>query len=58
MTMTSITIMVTVSSPVGQELADDKAFAAWPLGLQQTGVMLATFAASLLSGQRVGGGRQ
>ncbi len=48
MTMTSITIMVTVSSLVGQELADNKAFATWPLGLQQVGVMLATFPASLL----------
>ncbi len=48
MTMTSIVIMATVSSLVGQELADDKAFATWPLGLQQIGVMLATFPASLL----------
>jgi MFS family permease len=57
MTMTSITIMVTVSSLVGQELADDKAFATWPLGLQQIGVMLATFPASLLMhrfGRRAG----
>jgi MFS family permease len=53
MTMTSITIMVTVSSLVGQELADDKAFATWPLGLQQIGVMLATFPASLLM-RRIG----
>lgn len=55
--MTSITIMVTVSSLVGQELADDKAFATWPLGLQQIGVMLATFPASLLMrrmGRRAG----
>jgi MFS family permease len=57
MTMTSITIMVTVSSLVGQELADDKASATWPLGLQQIGVMLATFPASLLMrrfGRRAG----
>jgi hypothetical protein len=31
MTMTNITIMVTVFSVIGQELADDKAFATWPL---------------------------
>jgi MFS family permease len=57
MAMTSITIMVTVSSLVGQELADDKALATWPLGLQQVGVMLATFPASLLMhrfGRRMG----
>jgi MFS family permease len=57
MTMTSMTIMVAVSSLVGQELADDKAFATWPLGLQQVGVMMATFPASLLMrrfGRRAG----
>ena len=57
MTMTSMTMMVTVSSLVGQELADDKAFATWPLGLQQIGVMMATFPASLLMrrfGRRTG----
>jgi len=53
MSMTSMTIMVTVSSLVGQELADDKALATWPLGLQQIGVMAATFPASLLM-RRIG----
>jgi MFS family permease len=53
MAMTSMTIMVTVSSLVGQQLADDKAFATWPLGLQQIGVMAATFPASLLM-RRIG----
>lgn len=53
MSMTSMTIMITVSSLVGQELADDKAFATWPLGLQQIGVMMATFPASLLM-RRIG----
>src|ERR1700690_2425328 len=57
MTMTSMTMMVTVSSLVGQALADAKAFATWPLGLQQIGVMMATFPASLLMrrfGRRAG----
>ena len=45
--MTSLTIMATVSALTGQELADDKALATLPLGLQQVGVMLATFPASL-----------
>lgn len=48
MAMTSITMMVTVSSLVGQELAVNKALATLPLALQQVGVMLTTFPASLL----------
>ena len=55
--MTSLTIMATVSALTGQELADDKALATLPLGLQQVGVMLATFPASLLMrhlGRRAG----
>ncbi len=51
MTMTSMTIMATVSALAGQLLADDKAFATLPLGLQQIGVMSATFPASLLMRQ-------
>ena len=57
MVMTSLTIMATVSALAGHELADDKALATWPLGLQQVGVMLATFPASLLMrrlGRRTG----
>ncbi len=53
MAMTGMTIMATVSALAGEQLADDKALATLPLGLQQIGVMMATFPASLLM-RRIG----